>query len=188
MAQPLKILLVEDSPTDADLVMHALDQAGFAPVWQRVDDEPGFLRGLETCPDLVLSDYSLPKFGAMRALALLLQSGREIPFIIVSGTIGEETAVEAMKLGAADYLLKDRLARLGAAINHALERSRGRREQKTAERILRETERRLSLFSEHSPAVIFMKDVAGRYLLVNRLFEQRLGVYLGAAVVKTDEV
>ncbi|HZZ57584.1 MAG TPA: PAS domain S-box protein [Opitutaceae bacterium] len=186
MPLPLKVLIVDDSAQDAELLAVALKRAGFEPEWQRVEEEAEFLRELDAHPDLILSDYRMPKFGGPRALALFNQSGLEIPFIIVSGTIGEETAVEAIKQGAADYLLKDRLARLGPAIHQALERSRGRRERKDAENALRETEGRLRLFSENSPAVIFMKDVEGRYLLVNRLFERQFGLARGNVLGKKD--
>src|SRR5882757_8267997 len=107
MLQPLKVLLVEDNPADAELLVRALRRAGFEPEWQRVDTEAAFLDGLRDGLDLVLSDFEMPQFSGLRALELLKQSGRQLPFIIISGTIGEETAVAAMKLGAADYLLKD---------------------------------------------------------------------------------
>ncbi len=134
MPHPLKILIVEDNSDDADLALAALGRAGFEPDWQRVETEAAYLEKLNGGLDLVLSDYQMPAFNGLRALELLKQSGLEIPFILVSGTIGEETAVEAMRQGATDYLLKDRLTRLGAAVTHALEESRLRRERaKTAE-------------------------------------------------------
>jgi len=111
--QPLKVLLAEDNPADAELVLRELRHAGFEPDWRQVDTEEAYLKGLQGGIDVVISDYEMPQFGGLRALELLKQSGLDIPFIIVSGTIGEETAVAAMKLGAVDYLLKDRLVRLG---------------------------------------------------------------------------
>jgi signal transduction histidine kinase len=124
VSQALRVLLVEDDPGDAELVLRELRDAGFAPEWDRVDTEAEYLSKLRPGLDVILSDYQMPHFSGGRALALLQQSGLEIPFIIVSGAIGEETTVAAMKQGATDYLLKDRLARLGQAINHALEQSR----------------------------------------------------------------
>jgi PAS domain S-box-containing protein len=128
MPRPLKVLIVEDNPADAELLVRELRRAGFEPEWKRVDTEAAYLEHLHDGLDLVLSDYQMPQFSGLRALELLNQSGLEVPLIIVSGTIGEDTAVAAMKQGAADYLIKDRLTRLGSAINHALESGRLRAE------------------------------------------------------------
>ena len=97
MAQPLQLLLVEDNPLDAELVLRELRRAGYEPDWRRVDTEADFLASLRPDLDLILSDYEMPQFNGLRALVLLNQSGLDVPFIIVSGTIGEETAVQAMK-------------------------------------------------------------------------------------------
>jgi CheY-like chemotaxis protein len=105
MPLPLKILLVEDNPLDAELVLHELQEAGFAPDWHQVQTEAAFLERLSGEFDLVLSDYSMPAFNGLRALELVKQSGLDVPFILVSGTIGEDIAVAAMKNGAVDYLL-----------------------------------------------------------------------------------
>jgi signal transduction histidine kinase len=129
MPKPLRILLAEDRATDAELVLRALRRSGYEPTAQVVDTEEDFLAGLKPGLDLVLSDYEMPQFGGLRALELLQQSGLEVPLIIVSGMIGEDTAVAVMKEGAADYLLKDRLGRLGAAVGHALEQAQSRRER-----------------------------------------------------------
>jgi signal transduction histidine kinase len=141
MPQPLKVLIAEDNPSDAELVVRELRRAGFEPEWQRVDTEAAFLERLNDGLDLVLSDYDMPQFGGLRALELLKQSGLEVPFIIVSGTIGEETAVAAMKHGAADYLLKDRLARLGPAVSQALESNRLHAERCNLEEQLRQAQK-----------------------------------------------
>jgi signal transduction histidine kinase len=133
MPQPLHLLLVEDNPDDAKLVLHELKRAGFEPIAQRVDTEAAFLQSLHGNIDFILSDYSMPEFGGLRALELLKKSGLEIPFILISGTIGEEIAVEAIKLGAADYLLKDRLARLGPAVRRALQEVEERAERRRLE-------------------------------------------------------
>ncbi|MDI1248341.1 MAG: PAS domain S-box protein [Lacunisphaera sp.] len=137
MARKLHLLLVEDSEDDAELVLRELRTAGLAFDWRRVDTEPGFLAALETPPDLILSDYRMPEFSGPRALQLLNERGLEIPFIVVSGTIGEETAVQAMRQGATDYFLKDRLLRLGPAVCHALETARLRHEQREKDAALR---------------------------------------------------
>ncbi len=112
MSISIKILLLEDSPDDASLLIRELQEAGFAPTWIRVETEEEFLAEVKNSPDIILSDYSLPQFDGLRAVKILQESGQSIPFILVSGTVGEDIAVEAMKLGATDYLLKDRLARL----------------------------------------------------------------------------
>ncbi|HXC02130.1 MAG TPA: response regulator [Opitutaceae bacterium] len=131
MPQTLKVLVAEDNPADAELLVRELRRAGFEPDWKRVDTEKAYLEHLHDGLDLVLSDYQMPEFSGLRALELLKQRDLEVPFIIVSGTIGEDTAVAAMKQGATDYLLKDRLTRLGSAVSHALESSRLRAERRS---------------------------------------------------------
>src|SRR5271155_1274607 len=122
MSQRTQILIVEDNPADADLLVRELRHSGFEFDWQRVDTEAEYLAKLNSGLDLILSDYEMPEFGGLRALELLNQQpALEIPFIIVSGTIGEEMAVAAMREGAADYLLKDRIVRLGPAVRRALQ-------------------------------------------------------------------
>ena len=111
--QSLRVLLLEDRSADAALIVHELTRAGFDPIWERVEDEPAYLRALGAAPDLILADFNMPALSAPRALALLRQRDPDLPFIVVSGSIGEETAVEVLKGGATDYLLKDRLGRLG---------------------------------------------------------------------------
>ncbi len=124
MSEPLNVLLLEDEPNDAELVLRALNQAGFVADWHRVQTEQGFRERLRADLDIILSDYDMPSFNAPQALEILKQSGMDIPFIIISGTIGEDVAVEMMRLGATDYLLKDRLARLGISVRQALEQGR----------------------------------------------------------------
>jgi len=118
---PLHVLILEDREQDAELMVHELRRAGFDPQWQRVDTEGDFLAHLNQELDVVLADYSLPQFDAQRALEHLQKRGLDVPFIIVSGCIGEERAVECMKYGATDYLLKDRLTRLGQAVRKAVD-------------------------------------------------------------------
>ncbi len=130
MSRSFQVLIVEDNPADAELLARELRRAGFFPSLQRVDTEAEFAACLHPDLDLILSDYAMPAFSGLRALEMLVESGLEIPFILISGNIGEDVAVAAMKLGAADYLLKDRLARLGPAIHQALEQARLRRDRK----------------------------------------------------------
>jgi two-component system, cell cycle sensor histidine kinase and response regulator CckA len=142
MQTPLRALILEDRLTDARLVIHELEQAGFELSWERVETEVDFLEKLQSVWDVVLADYNMPQFGAIRALELLRDHHSQIPLIIVSGTIGEETAVAAMKQGAADYLLKDRLGRLGQAVTQAVEQHRLRKIQAAAESSIRAGELR----------------------------------------------
>src|ERR1700677_690186 len=134
MPESLKVLLVEDNPDDAKMVLRELKRAGFEPISQRVDTEVAFLASLHGDLDFILSDYAMPEFSGLRALELLKKSGLEIPFVLISGTIGEDIAVEAMKLGATDYLLKDRLARLGPAVRRALQEVEERDQRRQIER------------------------------------------------------
>src|SRR5690349_24322150 len=130
MPIPINILIVEDSSDDALLLVHELKSAGFDPKWRRVETEADFRAGLEELPDVIISDYTMPSFGGLRAVDLLRKRGLDIPFILVSGTVGEEKAVEAMKHGVTDYLLKDRIERLGNAVERALEQKRLRAEHR----------------------------------------------------------
>lgn len=134
MAKPLHLLLVEDSEDDAQLILRELHKIGYEVTWQRVETAGKLVHALtEQTWDLVVCDYSLPQFGAPQALNLFKDSGVDIPFIIVSGTIGEETAVSAMKAGAHDFLIKGNYARLGPAIERELRDAETRRERKLAE-------------------------------------------------------
>src|SRR5437763_1290151 len=128
MSKALSVLLVEDSEKDALLIAHELRSHGFVLRFKRVQNSQGFLGALEEQPwDVVIADYSLPRFSALGALKLLQQSGLDLPFIIVSGAIGEETAVAAMKAGAHDYIMKDKLARLIPALEREMREVKMRR-------------------------------------------------------------
>ena len=143
MSQPLRVLLAEDNLNDTELVLRALRQAGFDPDWHRVETAQDFLERLTPDLDIILSDYDMPAFNGPHALELLKHSGMDIPFIIISGTIGEDVAVEMMRLGATDYLLKDRLARLGISIRLALEQEQLRKERAKAAEALKQSEMEL---------------------------------------------
>ncbi len=141
MAEPVKILLVEDVEQDAELALHELKRAGLIFQSRRVETESDFRRELRDFkPDIIVSDFSLPRFSGRAALAIARESEVEIPFIFVSGTIGEDVAVEAMKSGANDYVMKINLARLGPAIERELRDAEGRRGRRLAEERLRESE------------------------------------------------
>jgi two-component sensor histidine kinase len=129
----LRALILEDRTADADLMVHELNRAGFDLKWQRVETKPDYLARLDPVPDVILADYSLPLFNAPTALRLLQERGLDVPFLVVTGSLSQEVAVECMKQGAADYLLKDRLMRLGPAVRRALELKRLRDEKREAE-------------------------------------------------------
>lgn len=117
----LRLLIADDNPDDARLIAFAMQRAGHVFEWQRVEDEPGFARELPGA-DLVICDYSMPRFSPVRALEMIRDSGRRTPLLLVSGGVPPETADRIVALGAAGYLLKDRLDRLGPAVREALAR------------------------------------------------------------------
>lgn len=159
MSTPLRVLILEDHPADAELMMHELRRAGFDPTWNRVETEPDFVRALDHLPDIILCDYSIPSFGAIRALRILQDRDIAIPFIVVSGSVGEESAVEIVREGADDYLLKDRLERLGSAVANAIERQRLSRDNKEAEETLKSYAERLQGLREIDVAILRAQSV-----------------------------
>ena len=134
MATPLRILIVEDSEADAELLLRELRRGGYAPEFERVETPEGLDAALTRQSwDLVVSDYAMPRFNGLQALKLTQEKGLDIPFIIVSGSIGEDVAVAAMKAGAHDYLMKDNTARLLPAIARELREARMRQERRQSE-------------------------------------------------------
>lgn len=176
MSQPLNLLIVEDSQDDADLLVRELRRAGFSPVWKRVETEPDFLTGLGNKPDLILSDYSMPQFSGLRAAELARNSGLHVPFILISGTVGEDIAVEAMRYGATDYLLKDRLGRLGQAVEHALRQAREQEERMRLQGEVEIREQRLNAFFSAATAGLVLLDRDLRYVRINETLAQINGV------------
>ncbi len=151
----LRIVAVEDVASEADLAAHYLKRAGLHCQMVRVETEPDLLRALrETQPDLVMSDFSLPQFDGMSALKITRQEYPDVPFIFVSGTIGEERAIEALRFGATDYILKTNLARLAPAVQRALEEADGRRAKLRAEQGLRDLVRIHTMLSNINSAVL----------------------------------
>src|SRR5919107_2768352 len=162
MGVDLKVLLVEDSEDDALLLVRRLRKGGYDPTWERVDTPQDMEAALDEGGwDLVISDHSMPAFSSSAALGLLRRMGYvDLPFIIVSGQIGEDAAVAAMKSGAHDYLMKDNLARLNTAIERELREAEVRRERRRAE------EKYRSIF-ENAVEGIFQTTVDGRFLTAN---------------------
>jgi CheY-like chemotaxis protein len=182
MSEPLRLLLVEDSPVDAELNERELRKAGLAFVTTRVEEEAALVAALEDFrPDLILADYHLPGFDGLRALAICRERMPATPFIFVTGAMGEELAVESIKAGATDYILKDRLARLGPAARRALEERRTLVERTQAQRELSVSEERYhQLFEAMSSGVaIYRPDPVGESFTiqsVNRAVERIEGV------------
>ncbi len=146
----LKALVVEDLPADVELVTVELKRAGMEPVVRRVDTENDFLRELdEFKPDVILSDFSMPSFSGLTALDLAQQRSPDTPFIFVSGTIGEEMAVESLKRGAIDYVLKGNLTRLPSAVRRARQEAADRTARRQAEQALRLSNRAIEV--QHHP-------------------------------------
>ncbi|HUJ76709.1 MAG TPA: response regulator, partial [bacterium] len=139
MPKHLRVLMVEDSQDDAQLILHALAGAGFDLEHQVVQRGSDFMAALQAQEwDLVLSDFSMPEYSGADAYLALRESGIDVPFIFVSGHIGEERAAELMKLGASDYVLKDNLARLVPAVLRELRESAARRQhQVLADQLVR---------------------------------------------------
>jgi PAS domain S-box-containing protein/putative nucleotidyltransferase with HDIG domain len=158
---PLKVLFLEDNPLDVELAMVALRQAGIEFRYTTVDTRQAFLDGLNDSLDIILADYTLPQYNAIEALRDLKERSLDIPVVIVTGTISEEVAVECIKQGAADYLLKDRLARLGSAINQVLEEKRLRQEKARAEQELIASEERYRFLADFSPdgIILYFGDI-----------------------------
>ena len=146
MTRKIRLLLVEDDSNDADLVLRELGRAGFTAESTRVETEEGVVAALAAGAwDLVISDYRMPGFDALGALACLRRSGLDLPFIVVSGAIGEDLAVEAMKSGAHDYVMKGNLSRLGQAVERELRDAKSRAEQRIVEEELRLSDRMVSV-------------------------------------------
>jgi len=159
MANDLKILMLEDEATDAELAERALRKAGLVFSSKRVDTENDFVAALkEFQPDIVLADYHLPAFDGMAALAIAVARAPDVPFIFVSGAMGEEFAIETLHQGAADYVIKDRLGKLAPAVRRAVQEATERRLNRQAEAVRRE----LAAIVESSEDAIIGKTLDGR--------------------------
>jgi diguanylate cyclase (GGDEF)-like protein len=159
MEQDLRLLIVEDVAAEAELAVHQLQRAGLQCTWTRVETEDALRTALrELRPHLVISDFSLPGYSGSAALSLVQREAPEIPFIFVSGTIGEERAIEALKAGAVDYILKSNLARLAPAVKRALDEAASRRAQQAAEVRIERLSRVLHMLSAINAGVVRIRD------------------------------
>jgi two-component system, cell cycle sensor histidine kinase and response regulator CckA len=179
----LRILILEDVAMDAELVEYELERASIPFSSRRVDSRDGFLHALEEFgPDLILSDYTLPRFDGMTALSLAKERAPSIPFLIVTGSVNEETAVGCMKAGATDYLLKSNLARIGPAIEAALERCRAHAQKVQAEAALAASERRFRSLVQNSSDLVTILAPDGTILYVSDSAERIVGYAPGDLV------
>ena len=176
MDNALHVLIVEDSENDTALIMRQLEKAKYAVTFQRVDRPEEMQTALSRASwDIILSDYNMPQFDALSALKLLLKSGQDIPFVVVSGTIGEETAVELMRAGAHDYLMKDKLTRLAPVVKREILDARARAERRATEKALVESEVRLRNLVETARDIVFTLTPEGIFTTINPAFEVLTG-------------
>jgi signal transduction histidine kinase/FixJ family two-component response regulator len=168
--QSLDILLVEDNPDDAALLERHLRRNGFAPVLNRVETATAMTEALtsDKLPDIILADYNLPNFSGPEALSLLKSSGLDIPFIMLSGAVSEQTAVDSMRAGAQDYVSKQHLTRLVPAVERELKEAGGRRHKLEAEVALRASEDRFHHLVDAMPMGLILNDGRGRILYANQ--------------------
>ena len=168
MDRELRILLIEDMAADAELEIRELKRAGMRVAHRLVDSEEAFRQALtEFLPELIISDFSMPHFDGMWALSLTRELAPDVPFIFVSGTIGEEYAIRALKNGATDYVLKNNLVRLPASVERALQENAERTARRRAEEALRESEQKYRLLWETTNDAVVLMDGDSRIQYAN---------------------
>jgi PAS domain S-box-containing protein len=161
---PVRVLILEDRGVDVELVLDALRSAGLDLDWQWVDNERDFAARLDSPFDIVLADYYLPQFNALQALKHLQRRGIDTPLLLVSGAVGEELAVEAMRAGVTDFVNKDHLARLAPAVTRAIEQKRLRDERRATDRLMHSREHRYRKMLEKSFAAVMLLNDRGTIL------------------------
>src|SRR5437773_7460928 len=176
MPDLVRVLMVEDVADDAALVERELRRAGITGATRRVDSERGYREALQSfVPDIILTDHSLPTFGAADALRIALLETPETPVIVVTGSLDEETAAEYIKAGAADYVVKHHLERVGPAVLRALDLRRARAEQARAEEARRQSEERFRALIEHGADAVALVAPDGTMLFASQSIERLLG-------------
>ena len=183
MSKPLRLLMIEDSESDADMILRLLMQGGFDVHSQRVEDAEGLRHALtEPAWDVIIADHHLPGFDAPGALRILQECGHDTPCIVVSGVMGEETAVEMMKSGAHDYLTKNNLTRLVPAVEREVADAAAQRRSREVQEELRESEERLALAVETTQIGTFDFHPQTGKLIWSRLARQHFGLATNAEV------
>src|SRR5260370_979213 len=168
MQQPLKVLIVEDRQHDAALLVRELRRGGYELSYERVDTETTMVDALNRESwDIVCADYSMPQFNSNAALAVIAELGIDVPLIVVSGSVGEETAVEVMRAGAQDLILKHNLKRLPLAVARELEAAKTRRERRNSDAKLDRERQLLQQLMQGIPDAICFKDLSRRYVRLN---------------------
>ena len=176
MSKPLRILFVEDLPTDQELAEWQLRTEGLQFVSTRVETREAYLQALdEFRPDVIISDYAMPEFDGMQALRLIQERGRDIPFIVLTGSMNEDTAVECMKAGALDYVIKEHTHRLPFAVQEALAKQQIRIEKDTREEQLRDNQALLQAILDNIPVMIALRPPQPAVIWVNHACETTLG-------------
>ena len=167
MGTQLRVLILEDNPSDAELVLYELRRSGYDPIATRVETEEDFREQLQLVPDVILADFSMPRFDSLYALEILQETSHDIPFIIVSGTIGEERAAEAMRRGATDYIMKDRMGRLGQAVAQSIERRASNEAKRLLRQVkdeaLRQSEERYRTLIDATASIVWGSPASGEF-------------------------
>ncbi|HLN75298.1 MAG TPA: response regulator [Prolixibacteraceae bacterium] len=188
MKETIRVLVVEDNEDDAHLEIDELRSGGYDIIYKQVETRQATREALRNERwDFIISDYSLPQFSGLDALQELKDTGNDIPFILISGTIGEEIAVAAMKAGVHDYIMKDNLTRLVPAFERELREAQIRKQKKEAEEAIRNERILLRTLIDNLPDLIYIKDTEGRKIVSNNADFQFLGFTSEAEVLgKTD--
>jgi len=172
----LRVLIIEDSGFDAMFVIRELKKGGYNCMYERVETAAAMKKAVrEKQWDIILCDYTMPDFNVPSAIAVLTEANIDAPIIIVSGTMGEETAIECMRLGARDYIMKSNLSRLCPAIARELKEVKVRSKQKRAEEALRNSEARYRNIFENAMEGIFQATIEGRFIIANAAFAHMAG-------------
>jgi len=196
MEKSIRVLIVDDSEDDGFLLLRKLKKGGYSPTYEQVDTAEAMSKALDNQTwDVILCDNSMPSFNAFSALELYQDKGLDLPFIIVSGTIADETAVAAMKAGVHDYIMKSNLARLSSAIDRELREAKNRQERRNTTIQLRKSEEKYRTLFEDSRDAIYLNDKEGGLIDFNRstldLFgysgEEMLGINTKSVFVNPDE-
>lgn len=186
MKDTIRILFVEDVPSDAEMIWRELKKNNIVFEKMLVETKKDYTAALKSFkPELIISDFSLPQFDGMKALLLKNELAPEIPFILVTGSINEETAVEVMKAGADDYVIKQNLSRLGSAIKQALKKHEIINSKAIIEKKLEQSESIFSAFMEYCPVYFFFKDDDARPIRLSKNFDELLNLPVEEALGKS---